>query len=53
MREFQWVASEFLLRHLRGELIATLVILLLVIAVTAVFVGIELRKNKEDDHADQ
>lgn len=53
MREFQWVANEFLLRHLRTELIVTLIVLLAVIAVTAVFVAIELRKNGEDDHADQ
>lgn len=53
MREFQWVASEFLLRHLRGELIVTLVVLLAVLAVTAVLVWIELRKNRNDDHADQ
>lgn len=53
MREFQWVASGFLLHHLRTELIVTLAVLLAVLAVTAVFVGIELKKNKEDDHADQ
>lgn len=52
MREFQWVVSEFLLRHLRAELAVTLAVLLAVLAVTAVFVAVELRKNR-DDHADQ
>jgi hypothetical protein len=53
MREFQWVASRFLLQHLRTELTVTLLILLAVIAVTAVFVAVELRKDRDDDHADQ
>lgn len=53
MREFQWIASAFLLRHLRGELLVTLAVLLAVMAVTAVLVWIELRKNRKDDHADQ
>lgn len=53
MREFQWVVSEFLLRHLHTELIVTLAVLLAVLAVTAVLVGIELRKDRKDDHADQ
>lgn len=53
MREFQWVAGEFLLRHLRGELTVTLIVLLAVLAATAVLVGMELKKQKEDDHADQ
>ena len=53
MREFQWVVSDFLLHHLRTELIVTLAVLLAVLALTAVFVAIELRKNGEDDHADQ
>lgn len=49
MHEFEWVISDFLLRHLRGELVATLAVLLAVLAVTAVFVGIELRKMHKDD----
>lgn len=53
MREFQWVVSEFLLQHLRGELIVTLAVLLCVLAVTAVLVAVELRRDRKDDHADQ
>ena len=53
MHEFQWVVSDFLLQHLRTELTVTLAVLLAVLALTAVFVAIELRKSREDDHADQ
>ena len=53
MREFQWIASAFLLRHLRAELLVTLAVLLAVLAVTAILVHIELRRNGKDDHADQ
>ena len=53
MRDFQWVVSDFLLRHLKGELIWTLAVLLAVLALTAVFVGLELRKERDDGNADQ
>ncbi len=53
MHDFQWVASEFLLRHLTGELIAAGIVLAAVIALTAVLVARELRGYKEDGHADQ
>ena len=43
------------MQHLRRELIVTLAVLLAVIAVTAVFVAIELRRSRKqkDDNADQ
>ena len=53
MHDFQWVISEFLLQHLRSELIVTLAVLLSVLAATAVLVAIELRRDRKDDHADQ
>ncbi|MBR5620629.1 MAG: hypothetical protein IKW76_12910 [Clostridia bacterium] len=53
MHDFQWIISEFLLQHLRGELLVTLAVLLAVLAATAVLVGRELRKDGKDDHADQ
>lgn len=56
MHDFQWIVSEFFLQHLRAELCITLVVLLLVLAATAVLVGVELRRDgtdERDDHADQ
>ena len=56
MHDFRWIINEFLLQHLRGELLVTLAVLLVVLAATAVLVGIELRKDRtdeRDDHADQ
>lgn len=59
MHDFQWIVSEFFLQHLHTELFVTLAVLLLVLAATAVLVGIELRadgaggKDGKDDHADQ
>ena len=51
MSDFQWVASEFLLRHLSGKLLLTLGILIAVLLATAVRVAIELRKEREDADA--
>lgn len=53
MSEFQWIVNDFLLTHLRGGLTALGIVLLAVIVLTAVFVAVELRRDGEDDHADQ
>ncbi len=52
MHDFQWVVTESLLQSLGGKLVVTLVVLLVMIALIAVFTGIELRRNKKDDHED-
>ncbi|MBQ7540907.1 MAG: hypothetical protein IJT44_01275 [Clostridia bacterium] len=56
MHDFQWIVNEFLLRNLSVHLIVTLAVLAAIVVVTAVLVGVELRKNGQegkDDHADQ
>lgn len=53
MRDFQWVVTDFLLQHLQGKLIALLAGLIAVIVITAILVGRELRKDRQDSHADQ
>lgn len=53
MHEFQWVVSDFLLTHLRTELIVSLAVLLAILVLTGVFVGRELRKGRRNDHEDQ
>ncbi len=53
MHDFQWVITDFYLRHLNGELLVTLAVLLAIVTATAILVAIELRRDKKDDHADQ
>lgn len=53
MHDFEWVISDFLLQHLRVELIVTAAVLAAVLVLTAVFVHKELRAKRGDDHEDQ
>ena len=49
MHEFRWVVSGAFLHSLRGELIVMLAVLLAVLVITAVLVGIELRRDQKED----